>query len=141
MRVMITIDHPWSQSFNHTILARVIETLRAGGHEVDVLDLHQEDFDPVLRDSYLLYGIDLEALAKKQDIVMIEGFGLPLWEEQPKPRLANGACRRVEEKRAIIRLAIVIASQTKPAGCPEYEKCRRDERRQPGQDNQWRIEW
>jgi len=49
------------------------------------------DFDPVLRDSYLLYGIDLRALAEKQDIVMIEGFGLPLWEDHPKPRLANGA--------------------------------------------------
>ncbi|MBN1563733.1 MAG: NAD(P)H-dependent oxidoreductase [Anaerolineae bacterium] len=49
MRVMVTIDHPWSQSFNHAILARVVETLRAGGHEVDVLNLHQENFDPVLR--------------------------------------------------------------------------------------------
>jgi hypothetical protein len=49
------------------------------------------DFDPVLRNSYLAYGIDLGPLAKVQDIVMIEGFGLPLWEDQPRPRLANGA--------------------------------------------------
>lgn len=49
MRVMVTIDHPWLQSFNHAILARVVDTLRAGGHEVDVLDLHRENFDPVLR--------------------------------------------------------------------------------------------
>jgi putative NADPH-quinone reductase len=48
MRVMVTIDHPWPGGFNHAILARVVEILRAGGHEVDVLDLHREDFDPVL---------------------------------------------------------------------------------------------
>jgi hypothetical protein len=62
------------------------------------------DFDPVLRDSYLLYGIDLEALAEKQDIVMIEGFGLPLWEDQPKPRLANGALT-IRTARAIVGAA------------------------------------
>jgi hypothetical protein len=59
------------------------------------------DFDPVLRDSYLVYGIDLGPLAEKQDIVMIEGFGLPLWEDQPKPRLANGALT-IRTARAIV---------------------------------------
>ena len=49
MRVMVTIDHPWPGSFNHAILDRVVRTLEAGGHEVDVLDLHTEGFDPVLR--------------------------------------------------------------------------------------------
>jgi hypothetical protein len=59
------------------------------------------DFDPVLRDSYLLYGIDLGPLAEAQDIVMIEGFGLPLWEDKPKPRLANGALT-IRTARAIV---------------------------------------
>ncbi|MBI5959896.1 MAG: NAD(P)H-dependent oxidoreductase [Chloroflexi bacterium] len=49
MHVMITIDHPWSQSFNHTVLELVVKTLTSGGHTVDVLDLHHEDFDPVMR--------------------------------------------------------------------------------------------
>ncbi len=48
MRVMVTIDHPWEQSFNHVILTRVVDVLRGRGWEVDVLDLHQEGFDPVL---------------------------------------------------------------------------------------------
>lgn len=48
MRVMITIDHPWPESFNHAILARVSDTLTGAGHEVDVLDLHQDGFDPVM---------------------------------------------------------------------------------------------
>ena len=49
MRVMITIDHPWKESFNHFIMAQIVATLEQGGHTADVLDLHDEDFDPVLR--------------------------------------------------------------------------------------------
>lgn len=49
------------------------------------------DFDPILRNSYLNYGIDISKLANVQDIVMIENFGLPLWTPTPQPRLANNA--------------------------------------------------
>lgn len=49
MRVLIIIDHPWQGSFNHAVLRSAIHTLQAGGHSIDVLDLHQEDFDPVMR--------------------------------------------------------------------------------------------
>jgi NAD(P)H dehydrogenase (quinone) len=57
MRVMVTIDHPCEQSYNHAILARVVDVLRGGGCEVDVLDLHREDFDPVLRvHEFAVYG-------------------------------------------------------------------------------------
>lgn len=49
------------------------------------------DFDPILRNSYLVYGIDLESLASIQDIVMIENYGLPAWESSPRPRLVNNA--------------------------------------------------
>lgn len=38
------------------------------------------DYDPVMRPSYLVYGIDLPALAQVQDVVMIEDFALPRWE-------------------------------------------------------------
>jgi NAD(P)H dehydrogenase (quinone) len=49
MRVMVTVDHPWPQSFNHAILNRVVATLQESGHAVDVLDLHKDGFDPVMR--------------------------------------------------------------------------------------------
>ncbi len=35
------------------------------------------DFDAVMRPSYLIYGIDLPALATIQDVIMIEDYGLP----------------------------------------------------------------
>lgn len=49
MHVMVTIDHPWKESFNHEIMQQVIDTLEQSDHTVDVLDLHDEDFDPVMR--------------------------------------------------------------------------------------------
>jgi len=38
------------------------------------------DYDAVMRPSFLVYGIDLLALSKIQDVVMIEDFALPRWE-------------------------------------------------------------
>ena len=49
------------------------------------------DFDITMRNSYLIYGIDVEALAKIQDVIMVENFALPRWDTQPQPRLANNA--------------------------------------------------
>jgi hypothetical protein len=49
------------------------------------------DFDAVMRPSTLAYGIDLTALAKVQDVMMIEDFGLPRWKSGPTPLLANNA--------------------------------------------------
>jgi putative NADPH-quinone reductase len=49
MRVMAIIDHPRPDSFNHAILGAAVDGLRSAGHEVDVLDLNAERFDPVMR--------------------------------------------------------------------------------------------
>lgn len=49
------------------------------------------DFDITMRNSYLIYGIDVESLAKIQDVIMVENFALPRWDTQPQPRLANNA--------------------------------------------------
>ncbi|MBN2503021.1 MAG: hypothetical protein JXB38_19735 [Anaerolineales bacterium] len=49
------------------------------------------DYDIMMRDSYLIYGQDLRALADVQEITMIENFALPRWDALPKPRLANNA--------------------------------------------------
>jgi len=49
------------------------------------------DFDPVLRNSYLIYGIDLDSLAQVQDITMIENYGLARYDGGRLPRLVNNA--------------------------------------------------
>jgi len=49
------------------------------------------DYDVTMRNSPLIYGLDVEALAKIQDLIMVEDFALPRWDREPKPRLANNA--------------------------------------------------
>lgn len=71
------------------LLRRLVEAARRVQPQVVIA---ANDFDPVLRNSYLIYGIDLEKLAEIQDITMIENYGLPLWEGERQPkRLANNA--------------------------------------------------
>jgi hypothetical protein len=48
------------------------------------------DFDIFNRDSYLIYGQDLAALAGVQDVTMIENFSLPKWQPEAA-RLTNNA--------------------------------------------------
>jgi NAD(P)H dehydrogenase (quinone) len=48
MSVLVTIDHPWSGSFNYAILRSVLKGLESAGHRVDVLDLQAEAFNPVM---------------------------------------------------------------------------------------------
>lgn len=48
MRVLLVYCHPVPESFVAAVRTRAVETLRAAGHEVDLLDLYAEGFDPVL---------------------------------------------------------------------------------------------
>lgn len=49
------------------------------------------DYDVTMRNSYLIYGIDVEALARIQDVIMVENFALPRWDSAPESRLANNS--------------------------------------------------
>jgi len=46
--VLVLYAHPVETSFVAALHAKVVETLRAGGHEVDDCDLNVEKFDPVM---------------------------------------------------------------------------------------------
>jgi NAD(P)H dehydrogenase (quinone) len=48
LRVLVVFAHPLETSFVSALHARVVETLRAGGHVVDDCDLYAERFDPVM---------------------------------------------------------------------------------------------
>ncbi len=48
MRVLLVLAHPLPESFAASVAATVRETLEAGGHSVDLLDLYAENFDPRL---------------------------------------------------------------------------------------------
>jgi NAD(P)H dehydrogenase (quinone) len=56
VRVLVVYAHPLETSFIAALHHRAVETLRAGGHGVDDLDLYAERFDPVMsRDQFAHY--------------------------------------------------------------------------------------
>jgi NAD(P)H dehydrogenase (quinone) len=48
MRVLYVYCHPLPESFHAAIREQALAGLKAAGHEVDLLDLYAEQFDPVL---------------------------------------------------------------------------------------------
>ncbi|MBT9293018.1 NAD(P)H-dependent oxidoreductase [Prosthecodimorpha staleyi] len=48
MKILVLFAHPVETSFNAAIHVRIVETLRAAGHEVDDCDLNAEGFNPVM---------------------------------------------------------------------------------------------
>ena len=48
MRVLYIYCHPLPESFHAAVQGRALEGLRTAGHEVDLLDLYAEGFDPVM---------------------------------------------------------------------------------------------
>jgi NAD(P)H dehydrogenase (quinone) len=48
VRVLYIYCHPLPESFHAAIRAEALAGLAAAGHDVDLLDLYAEKFDPVL---------------------------------------------------------------------------------------------
>lgn len=49
MRWLVVYSHPVPESFCAALRDRCVEVLRQRGHEVRLIDLHAEEFDPVMR--------------------------------------------------------------------------------------------
>ena len=60
MRLLVVYAHPVPESFNAAVHARLVDGLRAAGHDVRDLDLYAIGFDPVLgeaeRRAYMVRG-------------------------------------------------------------------------------------
>lgn len=64
MRILVVYCHPSPQSFTHAALQRVLAGLKANDHEVEVVDLYAEGFDPAIDlDEWNTYMNDPVALA------------------------------------------------------------------------------
>jgi NAD(P)H dehydrogenase (quinone) len=56
MRVLVIHAHPVETSFNRSIYTTALEALREAGHEVDALNLYEEEFQAVMsREERLIY--------------------------------------------------------------------------------------
>ncbi len=88
MRVLVLFAHPLETSFVAALHARVVETLRVRGHDVDNLDLYAERFDPVMsRRTFIDYldttanraqaGPYVERLLAAEALVLVS----PVWHD------------------------------------------------------------
>ena len=85
MKVLVVYAHPNPDSFNHAVLERFVEGLQFKNHEVKILDLYAQGFDP------LLSAADLASLqsgetpadikAQQDKVAWAEGlaFIFPIW--------------------------------------------------------------
>lgn len=62
MRVLLVADHPYSGAFTHALVASAKRGLTTAGHQIDLIDLHEDGFDPVM------HGKDLAAWRVGQNV-------------------------------------------------------------------------
>lgn len=48
MRILVVWAHPLADSYSAALKDRAVTALEASGHQIDLLDLYAEEFDPVL---------------------------------------------------------------------------------------------
>ena len=65
MRILVVYAHPLETSFIAALHLRVVETLRAGGHSVDDLDLYAERFDPAMSREQFAHYVDTSVNARE----------------------------------------------------------------------------
>ncbi len=101
MRILAVYCHPLAGSYCAALRDRALQALRDGGHEVELLDLYAEGFDPVLspqeRSTYLAdTAANLTAVQRHVDLLRwAEGllFVFPTWFYGP-PAMLKGWLER-----------------------------------------------
>lgn len=86
MRTLVVYCHPCAESFSAALRDAALATLKAGGHEVRLIDLYEQGFDPVMdareRRTYHDEGDnEVPVRAHLDDILWCEGllFVYPTW--------------------------------------------------------------
>ena len=52
MKILVIHGHPDKESYCQAIFQTIVENIDSGRHELEVINLNEEDFDPVLRYGY-----------------------------------------------------------------------------------------
>ena len=52
MKILVINGHPDKESYCQAIFQTIVENIDSKHHEVEVINLNEEDFDPVLRYGY-----------------------------------------------------------------------------------------
>ncbi|MBJ6372407.1 NAD(P)H-dependent oxidoreductase [Sedimentitalea arenosa] len=102
MRTLVIFAHPSTESYGAALLDTACRALEAAGHDLRVIDLYREDFDPVLREpDWTLYKTapqelipdvraHVEAMEWADSLVLV----YPTWMYGP-PAILKGWLERV----------------------------------------------
>lgn len=84
-------------------VTRILQQLADHARELrpDIV-ISANNFDAVMRPSYFTYGIDLQALSKVQDVMMIENFALPRLEEHRLNTLLVNNALTIRSAQALV---------------------------------------
>ncbi|MEE3663021.1 NAD(P)H-dependent oxidoreductase [Brenneria sp. g21c3] len=67
MNVLIILAHPERQSFNAHLSNEACDTFRQQGHQVRIIDLYQDNFDPCEGDRHYLHGLNEQKFDAMQE--------------------------------------------------------------------------
>ena len=79
MKILVINGHPDPESFCQAIFQTIVENIDLNRHELEVINLNEEDFDPVLRygyrkrmeeDSFILRSQELIHWADHHDLCL-----------------------------------------------------------------------
>ena len=85
MKVLVVYAHPNPESFNHVVLERFVEGLQSNNHEVEILDLYAQGFNPLLSAadlaSFKAGETPVDIQSQQAKVAWAEGmaFIFPIW--------------------------------------------------------------
>lgn len=98
MKILIVLAHPDAGSFNHALADAAAQAAKQQGHEVTLVDLHAERFDPILPATEIPKGAPIPRWLARHcaDLGAAEGIVVvhPNWWGQP-PAILTGWLDRV----------------------------------------------
>jgi putative NADPH-quinone reductase len=101
MRTTVIYNHPYDGSFNHAILETVIDALKSSGQDIDVMNLDEDHFNPVMSSDDLLgfvkhHSVDQQAKDYSARIRQADHliFIFPIWWEM-MPAMMKGFVDKV----------------------------------------------
>ena len=97
MKILVINGHPDKESYCQAIFQTIVENIDSGRHELEVINLNEEDFDPVLRYGYRKRMEEDSFILRSQELIQWADhliFVYPIWWSS-MPSLMKGWIDRV----------------------------------------------
>ena len=97
MNILVINEHPDKESYCQAIFQTIVESIDSNRHELEVINLNEEEFDPVLRYGYRQRMEDNPFILRSQELIRWADhfiFVYPIWWSS-MPSLLKGWIDRV----------------------------------------------